>query len=158
MAPLTCAVSVLTTPPQSYCSRFISSSSTIFGDTIHSFIVNNFAVVISISALWKLQEGNRTEKRCLTLILKVQCPLTSTNQVLSTLNVHLKYPDQQAPEEQEEEEEEPVYRFLCRLHFNEVFDAYTSYLMLVFKLYLLIYHFVYMSESFQLTQLYPSTC
>lgn len=49
--------------------------------------------------------------------LKVQCPLTSTNQVLSTLNVHLKYPDQLAPEEEEEEEEEeqeeePVYRFL----------------------------------------------
>lgn len=40
--------------------------------------------------------------------LKVQRPLTSTNQVLSTLNVHLKYPDQLAPEQ----EEEPVYRFL----------------------------------------------
>lgn len=55
--------------------------------------------------------------------LKVQRPLTSTNQVLSTLNVHLKYPDQLVPEE------EPVYIFLhflifpVRLHFNEVLDA-----------------------------------
>lgn len=64
--------------------------------------------------------------------LKVQRPLTSTNQVLSTLNVHLKYPDQLVPEEEEEEEEqeeEPVYIFLhflifpVRLHFNEVLDA-----------------------------------
>lgn len=64
--------------------------------------------------------------------LKVQRPLTSTNQVLSTLNVHLKYPDQLTPEEEEEEEEqeeEPVYIFLhflifpVRLHFNEVLDA-----------------------------------
>lgn len=67
--------------------------------------------------------------------LKVQRPLTSTNQVLSTLKVHLKYPDQLVPEEEEEEEEEqeeeeePVYIFLhflifpVRLHFNEVLDA-----------------------------------
>lgn len=62
--------------------------------------------------------------------LNVQRPLTSTNQVLSTLNVHLKYPDQLVPEEEEEEEEEePVYIFLhflifpVRLHFNEVLDA-----------------------------------
>lgn len=66
--------------------------------------------------------------------LKVQRPLTSTNQVLSTLNVHLKYPDQlvleeEEEEEEQEEEEEPVYIFLhflifpVRLHFNEVLDA-----------------------------------